>query len=290
MDARAACGDAPPSRSPCAAGAGHEGRAFAISTATRPIHRSSSTAASSSSARAAGSRSRRSTHGLTAARSCFSIQLRSIPRAKRRSATSVATASISARTTTRRTEADGGKLCEARVRRVDDTDSRAVERSRRGDGDARLRCSDDARGRAVAPRRVRPRRQEAARRRTAPIRLSSTSMADSTSPSTRSTSEAIRRSSTAAACSSTRAFAEEASTARSGTSRRCSRESRTFDDTIAVAEWLVREGYTKPAKLAVEGGSNGGLTVGAVLTQRPDLFAAAICQCRCSTWCATRNF
>lgn len=52
----------------------------------------------------------------------------------------------------------------------------------------------------------------------------------------------------------------------------------TFDDTIAVAEWLVREGYTKPAKLAVEGGSNGGLTVGAVITQRPDLFGAALCQ------------
>jgi prolyl oligopeptidase len=52
----------------------------------------------------------------------------------------------------------------------------------------------------------------------------------------------------------------------------------TFDDTIAVAEWLVREGYTQPAKLAVEGGSNGGLTVGAVITQRPDLFGAALCQ------------
>ncbi|HEY6893034.1 MAG TPA: prolyl oligopeptidase family serine peptidase, partial [Rhodanobacteraceae bacterium] len=52
----------------------------------------------------------------------------------------------------------------------------------------------------------------------------------------------------------------------------------TFDDTIAVAEWLIREQYTKPAKLAVEGGSNGGLTVGAVITQRPDLFRAAICQ------------
>jgi prolyl oligopeptidase len=51
----------------------------------------------------------------------------------------------------------------------------------------------------------------------------------------------------------------------------------TFDDTIDVAEWLVREGYTNPAKLAVEGGSNGGLTVGAVITQRPDLFRAAIC-------------
>jgi prolyl oligopeptidase len=52
----------------------------------------------------------------------------------------------------------------------------------------------------------------------------------------------------------------------------------TFDDTIAVAEWLIREQYTQPAKLAVEGGSNGGLTVGAAITQRPDLFRAAICQ------------
>jgi len=52
----------------------------------------------------------------------------------------------------------------------------------------------------------------------------------------------------------------------------------TFDDTIAVAEWLIAANYTQPAKLAVEGGSNGGLTVGAVITQRPDLFRAAICQ------------
>jgi prolyl oligopeptidase len=52
----------------------------------------------------------------------------------------------------------------------------------------------------------------------------------------------------------------------------------TFDDTIAVAQWLVSEKYTQPSKLAVEGGSNGGLTVGAVITQRPDLFRAAICQ------------
>jgi prolyl oligopeptidase len=56
------------------------------------------------------------------------------------------------------------------------------------------------------------------------------------------------------------------------------RKQATFDDTIAVAEWLIREQYTQPARLAVEGGSNGGLTVGAVITQRPDLFRAAICQ------------
>ena len=49
-----------------------------------------------------------------------------------------------------------------------------------------------------------------------------------------------------------------------------------FDDFIAVAEYLVKEKYTSPSKLAVSGGSNGGLLVGAVEEQRPDLFAAAL--------------
>ena len=49
-----------------------------------------------------------------------------------------------------------------------------------------------------------------------------------------------------------------------------------FDDCIAVAEWLCKDGYTKPAKLALQGGSNGGLLVGAVMTQRPDLFGACL--------------
>lgn len=51
-----------------------------------------------------------------------------------------------------------------------------------------------------------------------------------------------------------------------------------FDDFIAAAEFLVKEGYTRPDRLAVQGGSNGGLLVGAVLTQRPELFGAALCQ------------
>jgi prolyl oligopeptidase len=50
-----------------------------------------------------------------------------------------------------------------------------------------------------------------------------------------------------------------------------------FDDFIAAAEWLVAENYTSPRRLAVFGGSNGGLLVGAIVTQRPDLCAAAIC-------------
>ena len=49
-----------------------------------------------------------------------------------------------------------------------------------------------------------------------------------------------------------------------------------FDDFIAAGEWLVTNKYTSPSKLAIAGGSNGGLLVGACLTQRPDLFGAAL--------------
>jgi prolyl oligopeptidase len=49
-----------------------------------------------------------------------------------------------------------------------------------------------------------------------------------------------------------------------------------FDDFIAVAEHLIRERYTSPARLGMMGGSNGGLLVGAVMEQRPDLFAVAL--------------
>jgi prolyl oligopeptidase len=49
-----------------------------------------------------------------------------------------------------------------------------------------------------------------------------------------------------------------------------------FDDFIAAAQWLIDSGYTQPSKLAIQGGSNGGLLVGACMTQRPELFGAAL--------------
>jgi prolyl oligopeptidase len=51
-----------------------------------------------------------------------------------------------------------------------------------------------------------------------------------------------------------------------------------FDDFIAAAWWLVEHRYTSPDRLAIRGASNGGLLMGAVLTQRPDLFRAVLCE------------
>lgn len=55
------------------------------------------------------------------------------------------------------------------------------------------------------------------------------------------------------------------------------KKQNSIDDFICAAEWLISQGYTRPNKLAITGGSNAGLLVGAALTQRPELFAAVIC-------------
>lgn len=50
-----------------------------------------------------------------------------------------------------------------------------------------------------------------------------------------------------------------------------------FDDFLSAAEWLIETGYTEPRRLAIFGGSNSGLLVGAAMTQRPDFFRAVVC-------------
>jgi prolyl oligopeptidase len=56
------------------------------------------------------------------------------------------------------------------------------------------------------------------------------------------------------------------------------RKQNVFDDFIAAAEFLIAEGYTEPGRIAIEGGSNGGLLVAAVMLQRPELFGAVLCR------------
>jgi prolyl oligopeptidase len=58
---------------------------------------------------------------------------------------------------------------------------------------------------------------------------------------------------------------------------RLGKKQNVFDDFIAAAEFLVRERYARPERIAISGGSNGGLLVGAAMVQRPELFGAVVC-------------
>ena len=76
-----------------------------------------------------------------------------------------------------------------------------------------------------------------------------------------------------------RTCAAARSLARTGTAPACStKKQNVFDDMIAAAEHLITEKYTDKNHLAIQGGSNGGLLMGAMITQRPDLFRAVVCQ------------
>jgi prolyl oligopeptidase len=57
---------------------------------------------------------------------------------------------------------------------------------------------------------------------------------------------------------------------------RLARKQQVFDDTFAIAEWLIEQGWTRQGRIAIHGRSNGGLLAGACLTQRPELFGAAV--------------
>ncbi len=74
-----------------------------------------------------------------------------------------------------------------------------------------------------------------------------------------------------------RIFEAAASSAKIGTRPAISRKSKTlFDDFAAAAEYLIKENYTRPEKMAIQGGSNGGLMMGVMITQHPDLFRAVV--------------
>jgi hypothetical protein len=79
-------------------------------------------------------------------------------------------------------------------------------------------------------------------------------------------------------CSRCPTCAAAASTARAGTRPACcDKKQNVFDDFIAAAEWLIAQRYTQPRRLAISAAQNGGLLVGAAVTQRPELFGAVLC-------------
>ena len=81
-----------------------------------------------------------------------------------------------------------------------------------------------------------------------------------------------------AACLCSAAFAAAANLARIGTRALAERRQVAFDDFLAIARQLIADGVTCPARLGIQGGSNGGLLVAAAMTQAPELFGAVVCE------------
>ena len=118
--------------------------------------------------------------------------------------------------------------------------------------------------------------QERPRARRQPVLCSWTVTAPMAFPRLRASAPRVWPGTSRAGSSPWPTSAAEGSTAKTGTGGSRQNKPNTWRDGIACAEWLIAHGYTSPARMAIQGSSAGGIFVGRAITERPDLFAAAI--------------